>query len=317
MPRRATVDTAALDALLRPGRSVATHRELTALGLPASTVTHRCRPDGPWQRMLPGVIVAHRGTPTTFERRLAALAYAGEGAALTGLDALAEMGMAVRAWADDDRVHVLVPHGRQRQSHAFAVVTRTRRPPEVMIRRGLPCVAPARAVIDACRRLRDLGSVRGLVAEAVQQRRCTPEDLLAELRLAPRQRTAAARVVLREVRAGVRSGAEAALRRAFTRLDVPPPVWNATVREADGERIAVVDACWAEQRVIVEVDSMEWHLGPEAYLATQRRQRRLVLAGWTVLPVAPQDVLRDPEQVCREVLAALSASSVARVTASA
>ena len=317
MPRRAKVDTAALDALLRPGRSVATHRELTALGLPASTVTHRCRPEGPWQSMLPGVIVPHRGTPTTFERRLAALAYAGEGAVLTGLDALAEMGVKVRAWADDDRVHVLVPHPRQKQSHGFAVVTRTRRPPEVVLQRGMPCAPAARAVIDACRRLKDLDRVRGLIADAVQQGRCTPAELLAELRAAPRQRTAAARAVLREVRAGVRSAAEASLRSAFARFGVPVPLWNATVREADGERIAVVDALWREERVVVEVDSMEWHLSPEAYRATQRRQRRLVLAGWTVLSVAPQDVVRDPEGLCREVLAALGAARSAALAARA
>lgn len=311
MPRRATIDAPALAALLQPGRSVAAHHELKALGIPASTITYRCRPDGPWQSLLPGVVAGHRGTPTTYEKRLAALKYAGEGAALTGLDALAEMGMRITTWVDGSRVHVLVPHRRAKQGHGFAVVTRTRRLPESTLRRGMPCVGVARAVVDACRRIKDIGHVRALVAAAVQQGRCTPQDLLAELRLAPRQRTLAARMVLREVAAGIRSSAEAALREAFRRFGVPEPLWNASVRDQTGELLAVVDALWQAERLVVEIDSMEWHLSPAAYRATQKRQRELVLAGKIVLPVAPSDVFDHPERVCREVMAALLAARAA------
>lgn len=307
MPRRAAFDPAAVDLLLAPGRAVASRRELMELGVPGSTITFRCRPEGPWQRILPGVVIGHRGTPTLHERRLAALRYAHPEAALCGLDALAAMGMRVRPGPDGHLVHVLVPDRCHRLSHGFAVVTRTKRLEVAGHHHGLPCVGAARAVVEAVRRMRVLGDVRALVAEAVQTRRCRPEDIAREIEQAARARTALGRAVLREIRAGVRSVAEAELRAALARHGVPAPRWNVTVRHDDGSLIAVVDALWERERVVVEVDSMEWHLGPEQYRATQRRQRLLIAAGWTVLSVAPGDVRGRPEEVCRQVLSALAA----------
>jgi hypothetical protein len=312
VPRRARTDTTAVSEVLAPGRAVASHRELRSLGVPASTITSRIGPQGSWQRVLPGVVVGHRGTLTSYERRLAAVRYGGAGAVLTGLDALHELGVPVPAGLRDARVHVLVPHDVQRSSHGFALVTRTRRPGPVVVRRDLPCVPVARAVVDACRRFEDIDSVRALVAGAVQQRRCTTAELVAEVRDGPRQRTALVRAVLREVAAGVRSVAEARLRAAFTRCGVPPPQWNATARRPGGEAVAVVDALWEDLGVAVELDSMAWHLSPADYRRTQARQRRLVAAGFTVVPVAPGDVDARPEQICQELLVVLRAAAARR-----
>lgn len=297
-----------MDLLLTPGRSVASRRELVELGVPGSTITYRCRPDGPWQRILPGVVIGHRGVPTLHERRLAALKYAHPEAALCGLDALGAMGMRVRPGPDGHLVHVLVPVRCQRLSHGFVVVTRTRRLEVAGHHGGMPCVSAERAVVEAVRRMGALRDVRALVAEAVQTQRCRPEDIAREIEQATRARTALGRAALKEVRAGIRSVPEAELRAVLARHGVPAPRWNAAVRHEDGSIIAVVDALWERERVIVEVDSMEWHLGPEQYRATQRRQRLLVAAGWTVLPVAPGDVRDHPEQVCRQVSSALAAA---------
>ncbi len=312
VPRRREVDSAALAVLLSPGRSVATHAELKALGVPVSTIISRCRRDGPWQRLLPGVVAGHRGTSTAYERRLAAIKYAGRGAALTGLDALDDLGLPIHGVIGDGKVHVLVPHENQRLSHGFALVTRTERPPTTTVRRNLPRVGVARAVFDATRRLDDLDQVRTLVARAVQRRRCTVEELATEVRDGPRQRTALVRTVLREVGAGVRSQAEAEVRVVFRRFGVPEPRWNAAVRDADGEVVGVADGLFEEEELVIEIDSMEFHLEPAAYKRTQARQRKFVLAGKTVMPVAPSVVLRDPEPFCREVLAALALARARR-----
>jgi len=301
VPRRVAIDERLLAAVLAPGRSVATHAALRSLGVPGSTISYRCRPGGPWQRLLPGVVAGHSGTPTTHERRLAAVAYAGAGVALTGFDALDEHGLPLTGITRGARVHVLVPHACQRQSAGFALVTRTERPITATTRRGLPVVGVARALVDATRRMSDLDQVRTLVARAVQQRRCTVSDLLAEVRAGPRQRTALVRRVLSEVRAGIRSSAEAKVRIVFQQHGVPEPRWNAEVRELDGDLLAVVDALWEDLLVVLEIDSLEWHLEPADYRATQARQRKLVAAGFTVLSVAPGDVLRDPEAFCRQV----------------
>lgn len=308
MPVRRDVDRAALSALLAPGRSVASRAELLALGVPSSTISRRCGPDGPWQRVLPGVVAGHRGTLTTHERRLAAVKYAGEGAALTGLDALDEWGLPLKEGRGDARVHVLVPHQEQRTSSGFALVSRTRRPPTTTVQRGLPRVDVARAVIDATRRSEDLDRVRTLMVRAVQQRRCTVEDLVAEVRCAPRQRTALARAVLVELRAGIRSEAEAVVRKTFEEHGVPAPRWNAPVHDAHGELVGIADGLWEEEGLVLEIDSMAYHLEPAAYQRTQARQRRMVAAGRTVLAVSPAAAVKDPVGFCREVRAALDAA---------
>jgi hypothetical protein len=302
MPRRRPIDTAAVAALLPLGRAVATHAELRGVGLPSSTITSRIRPTGPWQRLLPGVVLAHRGTPTRFERRLGALKYAGDGGVLTGLDALAEHGVAAARRLLDPKVHVLTPHACQKTSHGFAVVTRTRYLPRPQNRRGLRCAPVARALVDAVRRLERLDDVRELVADVVQHRHCKPTDILREVRTAARQRTALARHVLREIAIGIRSAAEARLREGFERYGVPQPAWNKNLCTPDGEVVASPDAYWEAYGVALELDSMAWHLSPESYKKTQRRQFGLVVHNVDVLPVAPDDAFGDMEGLCRGVM---------------
>ncbi len=307
MTRRRHVDPVALGQLLAPGRAVATHAQLRELGVPSSTITYRLRHDAAWTPILPGVVLGHRGVPTPHERRLAALAYAGATGRLTGSDALVVLGVVAARRHTGSRVHVLVDHGCRRTSHGFALVTRTRRGGALETRDGLVCVPLARATIDACRRIRDLDAVRELVADVVQNHGVRPADLLAEIRAAARQRTHLAREVLSEIWAGIRSVGEARLRRVLREAGIPDPVWNAELRRPDdGLLVAVADALWPSVGLVVEIDSRAWHLSPESYRRTQRRQRLLAEWGLTVLPVSPADLASDPAAVCAQVASLLA-----------
>jgi hypothetical protein len=302
MPRRRAIDHHVLAGLLPRGRAVATHSELRQAGVPSSTITQRIGPTGPWQRALPGVVIAHRGTPTRFERRLGALKYGGEGATLTGLDALCEMNVRTAHRLLAPNVHILVPHERQKCSSGFAVVTRTRRLPDAVHIRGLRCAPIARALVDACRQLQNLDDVRELVADVVQNHGCDPTAIVAEVRAAARQRTALARSVLAEIAAGIRSVAEAKLRKEFHRRGVPQPAWNKDLYTPEGDFVASPDAYWSGYGVALELDSMAWHLAPKRYKKTQMRQRRLVVHNVDVLPVSPADALSDPDTLCGEIM---------------
>ncbi|MDV9177700.1 hypothetical protein R6V09_47225, partial [Streptomyces sp. W16] len=57
-------------------RRVLTTAQLRAHGVPAAEVNEQCRPDGPWQQLLPGVVLLHPGPPTGEERLHAVLTYA-------------------------------------------------------------------------------------------------------------------------------------------------------------------------------------------------------------------------------------------------
>lgn len=296
MPRRTFVDFDALAVLLRQSERVLRHSELIELGVPKSTIMTRIGPDGPWQRLLPGVIAAHRGIPTRRERLLAAQRYAGESSVVTGIPALVEYGVSAARRAGT-RPHMLVPHECRRTSHGFVVIERTRRLPDPVQHKGFRLASVARAVIDACRREENLDQVREIVAEVIQDRRCTVADLVAEVRRAARQRTALTRVVLREIEAGIRSVAEAKVRAALIARGVDWLDWNADLLTTDGEFVACPDAYCRRSGVALQVDSMQWHLRPKRYRRTQKVQRGLTSWGVFVLPWSPADAIENPDEV--------------------
>lgn len=272
------------------------HSELRELGVPGSTIMSRIAPTGPWQRLLPGVLAAHRGIPTRRERVLAALKYAGPDSVLTGAPALVEHEIAA-ARRGSGRPHVLVPHTCRRASHSFLVVERTRRMPTRVSGGRLRLAPVPRAVVDACRRQENLDSVRAIVAEAVQNGWCGVTDILAEVRLAARQRTALTRAVLRELEAGIRSVAEAKVRAALVSLGIDDLLWNVDLYTSDGEFVARPDAYCPRTGVALQVDSMQWHLSPAMYRRTQMRHRDLTAWGVLVLPWSPADAVADPGAV--------------------
>jgi len=301
MPTPRWIDQDALTMLLRRHEQVLTHAQLVEAGVPLSTVCQRILRRGPWQRLHPGVVLTHTGTPTNRERLLGGLAYAGPDAVLTGLAALALHGC--RVAVPGDEVHVLVPHARRRQSRPGLIAERTRAVPEAQQRRGLPVAPPARALVDACRTISRLDSIRGLVADVVQTGLCTVEELRVALAAAARQRSALPREVINEMAAGVRSAAEAWVRDVFTRHRIPQPRWNCALLTLDGEHVATPDGYWETIGGALQIDSMAFHLSPQDYKRTQRRARALGAYGIPVLPVAPGDVRADELQFVREVRA--------------
>jgi hypothetical protein len=304
MPRRARVDHFALEVIVQQQHGLILHRQLAELGFPGSTLAFRIRPEGPWQRLLPGVYLTNRGAPTRQQRAHAALLYAGEGALLTGPEAMSRYGMRSTPQATD--VQVLVPDTCQRSSTSFARLVRTRRLPGGLSRQGLPCAPVSRAVLDTCRQLRDLALVRAIIAEAVQQGRCGVEELACELREGPIRGSAPARSVLAEVREGVRSAAEGDARELFLRHGLPQPRWNVDLYTEDGTWVARPDAWYEEEGVAFEVDSREWHLAPADWEQTMRRHMRMTVLGIAVLHVTPSRLRREGPAVAAEVRAALN-----------
>jgi hypothetical protein len=305
MPRRTFTDTAGLTELLQRRRGVVTHQELVDLGMPRSTIMHQISSGGRWQRLLPGVVLAHRGSPTTYERRLGCLAYGGPQSMLTGGSALAEHGLRVPVGLE----HLLIPHSSQRTSHHFVTVERTRVMPEPVLRRNLRIVPLSRAVIDHARRPASLDDVRAVVAEAVQRRWCAPHELAGAIQLAATQRTAHGRRAVREVTIGLRSVAEAKARDVLATRQVRPLWWNPRLFTTDGEFIGSPDA-YDEAGVALQIDSMEYHLSPADYRRTQQALAAYARHGIVVVSVAPADVLTEPDQFTRTWVDAVGIASL-------
>jgi hypothetical protein len=301
MPRRSHIDPAALRAVAPLG--VARESELIKAGLPASTVSTRCQPNGPWRRLLPGVILTQTGPPTDDQRLAAALAYAGPDAVLTAGAVCRLHGL--RRTSSTSQVHVLVAAHRQPASTGFVVVERTIRLPPPQSLRGWQVAPPVRAVLDAARRLRRIDDVRGLIAEAIQRGLCGVDELSTELDAGSRAGSARPRRVLREVAPGVHSVAEIDAQRLAERSTVLPSLhWNVRIQDECGAFVAVPDGWVDDVALAWEIDSHEFHLSPHDYDRTLRRHATMLSAGIIVAHTTPGRLRREPDAVLRELEAA-------------
>ncbi len=304
MGRAPSAADRAVRAVLRQQGGLITRSQALAAGLTEGALRRRVSPDGPWRVVLPAIYLAHNGDLTGGQREIAAVLYAGHGCVITGPAALLRMGVRVPL---SEPVDVLIPATRRRLSTGFVQVHRTTRMPDSPWRLdGMLWAPPARAVADAARGGIAPREVRALVADAVQQGKCTVEQLAAELGAGPTQGSGALRAALEEVAAGVRSVAEGDLRKLIIRGRLPEPMYNPRLFAGE-EFLAQPDAWWPDAGVACEVDSREWHLSPAGWERTQVRHARMSAHGILVLHYAPRRIRSDSAGVVSELRAALAA----------
>ena len=299
MRKRSVYDVERLGQVLREQDQVIARWQALRCGVPPNTLDRYTGRGGRWQRLLPGVYLAVTGTPTQSQREMAALLYAGPRSLITGPAAVRRHHLRSPG---PDVVDVLIPWSRKRQSVAFVRVHRTKRMPErLFVSSQLRFAKPARAVADAARLLSRFDDVRAVVCEAVQRRACTVSELIEELQAGPMPRSALLREALAEVGDGVRSVAEGDCRILILRSDLPKPMFNARLFDADGVFIAVVDAWWAAAGVAGEVDSRAYHLSAEDQDRTSERHDRLTAYGILPLHFSPKRIKTDPAGVIADL----------------
>ena len=294
----------AIAVIRRRQGDLITRRQALSAGLSVDALRHRLRQGGPWKVALPGVYLMHSGGLTGGQREIAAVLYAGRGCVVTGIAALQRHGVRVPM---SETVDVLIPEATKRQSAGFVRTHRTIRMPEQpLLANGIRWAPAARAVADAARGELDLRDVRALVADAVQQRKCTIEQLGAELGEGPRQGSAALRAALEEVADGVASVTEGDLRKLIKSGRLPEPMYNPQLYAGD-DFIGQPDAWWRDAGVAGEVDSREWHLSPAQWERTMSRHARMSAAGIIVIHVTPRRLRLEGAKVLAEFRSAIEA----------
>jgi hypothetical protein len=219
MARRLLYDKRGVDALIARQSGLITRAQALACGLTEEAIRSRIRIDGRWQVLLPGVYATFTGDATLAQTEVAALLYAGPSSVITGQAAMAAHGIKTLGRTVVD---LLIPATCKRRDHSFVHVLRTWRMPNIVYNVGvLRYVPPARAVADAARLLRDIGDVRSVLAAAVQWQRVSVAALAAELEQGPTSGSATFRAALLEVADGIRSSAEADLRKLIKRSACP------------------------------------------------------------------------------------------------
>jgi hypothetical protein len=281
---------------------VIARRQALDCGIPRSTLNSWCKPDGKWQKLLPGVYLTVTGTPTPEQRLAAAMLYAGEPAAITGVAALRLHRLRSPG---PDVIDVLVPSTIRRQSRGFVRIHRTARLPRVHRAGMVRFATVARAVADAARLYTSPDDVTAIVAEAIQKQVSSLPELRIELEKGARADSVRLRVALAAIQAGVRSVAEDRFRKRLQHAGLPAPQFNVFLRTLDGTDIGEVDAWWADAGVSVEIDSQEYHFYRADWIRTDAKRSRLLAHGILAHNIAPARVENDWAAVCRELRSSL------------
>ncbi|HEX5016729.1 MAG TPA: DUF559 domain-containing protein [Actinomycetes bacterium] len=248
----------------------------------------------------PGILMA-AGTPWShLSATWAALLSVGSPCALMGITAAANY-----RWCDpDDVVWVAVPRHRSVKSQPGVSVRRLQLSArDVVTRNDMPLTAPPRTLADCLRFLpRHQAST---ILDRSQQRGGVDLTAVARL-LTPRGRgTRQARMLLAAAD-GTAFAAERLL--AAMMRDAGLEGWTPNFRLRLGERIAVIDFAFVQQKVAIEVDGFAYHSDVERFKDDRSRQNALVNAGWVVLRFTWHDLVSEPERVIDEIRLALANS---------
>ncbi|GAA1229501.1 hypothetical protein GCM10009676_10110 [Prauserella halophila] len=279
---------------------VLTTAELRAQGVSEGTIARRCRPGGPWRRLLPGVVLLGTGEPTRRQLVRALARYVGRDAVVTGGDALGAHGLTLPR---TPAVHILVPKARRMLSPTFALVERTTRPPDPVVVDDIPFAPATRAALDAARREPDPGRLRDLLSLPIYYGLTTGTELRAELDAGSQRGSAAVRSELRSLEHDrdtyVHGWARAVLRDG----PLPPPRWDVTVCDRRGKPIGTVDAWWDEV-------GLGWQFHPPG--RAPLGHLALTAAGVTIVRTDPERLTTDRHGVLAELASAFRTAATRR-----
>ncbi|AHH95089.1 hypothetical protein [Kutzneria albida] len=291
----ATIDLNLLGGMF--ANRVARASDLIGLGLCARSIYRRCAPGGPWQRLLPGVLLLANAPPTRAQMVRAALCYAEEDAVLTGSHALLLHGM--RSVPAPGSVHVLVPHRRQLRGTPQVYVERTTNVPKPMLRQGFLVAPLERALVDALRHSSHAEPVRATIAEAVWRKGVPVAAIQAELATGNQRGTALTRRVLEEVAEGIRTSAEGLAGQLIRVAQIPQPQWNVNL-ENDEVFLGPVSGWWAEVGMALDIDQ-EADTPRRAPARAFARHAALLAAGVILVQVSTGQLKHAPREVIAEL----------------
>ncbi|GAA5118607.1 hypothetical protein [Haloechinothrix salitolerans] len=262
---------------------IATTAALRDAGLSRGMISTRCRPGGPWQRLLPGVVMLATGTPTRRQKLRAAVEYAGQNSVITGEDALAAHGVSVEP---RDPVRLLVPTSKRLSPRDFVVPERSTRLPRPVFVDELPFAPPARAAIDVARVASDVMALRSVLAMVLHNGLCSPTELSDELDAGNQRGSAAVRAALRDSDLLATMFLHAQANQVLRSAPLPRPRWQVTITDTKEHVLGYADAWWDEVGLAWQIER-----GGAAECRAAHRHLALTAAGVTVVCTSSEQVL--------------------------
>jgi very-short-patch-repair endonuclease len=275
---------------------VVSRAQLLEAGVTRRAIERRLQ-NGKLHRVHPGVYAVGYTSAWPLTRAMAAILACGPGTVLSHRSAAAlwELGL---GWGGAVEVTAGADH---RYQGVTAHRSRTLRSADVTVRAGIPVTTVARTLVDLADVLAERPLARA-VNEAQVRHRLRLEQLAALLddahgrRGTPRLR----RILERSSGAPTRSVLEDAFLALVDREGLKRPLVNQRVAEYE------VDMLWPEQALIVELDGRRFHEHAGAFERDRERDADLAAAGFTVVRVTWQRLLRQPRREAERLRALLA-----------
>ena len=203
---------------------------------------------------------------------------------------------------------VLVPHGSHMRAPLWLRAHQTGLPRASGSARGIRCVVPERALLDAWRFALPPAR-RSSLYEALWARTCSWRQLATEIR---RTQQIPSRRQLERTIAWFSKGATSPLevrarRDVFAGQRFREFEWQASLTV--GSRTAVADMLHRAAKLVVELDGARYHAAPGAWSADRARDVDLAAAGYVTVRFGWDDIVRRPTW-CQDRLAKVIASRI-------
>lgn len=292
--RRAQLDKVRLrrvvSALARRQWGVVARWQLLERGISSTTIT-RWAAEGRLIRIHPGVYAVGHSALATEAQLLAAILYAGKGAALSHQTAAWWRGLLQR---EPRTIHVTTPH---RRPSLKSVRLHYRAPTRRTLHKRLPITPVPQILLDlattSTRR-----TLRAAIAEADHQRILDPAALIAIQRRG-RRGSAELRKALEHhlpQYARTKSPLEALFLDLCRAHEIPLPEINVEIAGYE------MDAVWREQCFAVELDGGESHGNPTAVVRDRAKELAIRQEGYRLHRYSWRQVADEPGAVAVDVL---------------
>jgi hypothetical protein len=273
-----------------------------------------------WESPTRGVRVPAGSLDGVAARCRAALEVLPPAAAFSHVTALRLLGIEVpwrldRSTAEPDagpgeRLHVVVPRRELRpQREDLVAHTCTQPALAVMTWHGIPVTTPAQTWLHLSHGL----SVNELVVlgDAMTRRRdpATSPDRLRDLIAATHKLRGVvkARAAIEHVVAGTDSSMESRTRMILVEARLPCPRVNVPAVDESGRFLALPDMSYPALRIAIEYDGDVHRTDPGTWRRDVERRQRLEEAGWLIITVTADDVIRHPGRLVSRVQRAFEA----------
>lgn len=296
MPLSSQAIDAAIAKIAAKQNGNITRQQLLGLGLDTYAIRYRVR-IGRLYRVFRGVYSVGRPALTPIEWASAAVLACGPGAALSHGSAMALWGY----WRHWDQPYEVILVGDRRTKGIRVHRSTTLRRHDVTKQLGIRVTTPARTIFDISPRQNDKAFKR-TVSNALHSLWLTEGQLADAVAWHPR--LPAAKRVARLIGlpgTPTRSGWEDDFPAFCQQHGLPAPVMGAPLFGY------VVDALFVRERVIVELDSKEFHLDPIAFETDRERDAEMLVHGLVTVRATWERIEDRPDREAQRLGAILEA----------